>query len=220
MGKRTKELFEILNRDRGAAPASPPRSRQAEPSPEVEPERSSPESAATHEPQMAPRRDRAGRRRGFGGRKVAVSLNVLLLFIGAFVVTNVCSYIVGKGMSDQTEVPLATEMRLFFAVKVTPPVATEHSFAVWELRDRLHDAGFSQTEVLGLDNGNYLQVVAGRFARDRRADCEKLEGRVRAHLSRDRLPKRTPGEFEIPIDIRTITISYTPYPQREPGRAP
>jgi len=216
MAKRTKELFELLNRDRGAAAASARRPQPAGSSIEAEPERSQSETGDTLEPRQAG----GSRRSGFGGRKVPVSLNVLLLFIGAFVLTNVCSYIVGKGLSGRTEVPLTTEMRLSFVVSVAPKIAARHNFAAWALCDRLRDAGFEQADVLRIRKEEYLLIVAGRFTRDRRADCKKLESRVRDHFARLAPRKPEPNEFVIPTDIRTITISNTPYPQREPRRAP
>ena len=210
MADRKKELFELLNRDRAEVATSARRAMGALPPGGIETKRSRSEAAETPRSPEATPRARSDRRRGFGGRKVAVSLNVLLLFIGAFVATNVCSYIVGKGMAGETEVPLATEMRLFFAAEVTPPVAEGRRVEVWELHDRLRDAGSEQTEVLGLDDGKYLQIVAGRFGRGQRADCEALVNRVRKYFDRQAPRKTDPNKFVIPIDVRTITLSYSP----------
>jgi hypothetical protein len=223
MAKRSKELFELLKPGQASA------RRSADPAPQTE--RRGPKSTPG-EPGARPGfgsslieralnsvKSVSGgvstERGGIGGRKVNVSLNILLMFIGAFVVTNVCSYMVGRRAGPRHEVPLVTEIRQFQAVQVTPPFPADFAFEAWQLSDLLIEAGLDGVEVLGRDNGARLQVIAGKFDRTEKKPCRERAELVQRTV--DRLGAAGKVVKNIPIDVGIITISYK---HREPYRAP
>ncbi|MBN2490289.1 MAG: hypothetical protein JXQ29_05515 [Planctomycetes bacterium] len=147
-----------------------------------------------------------GRTGGLGGRKVAVSLNLLLLFLGAFVATNALSYVAGRQAGAIRVVPLVTEIRQFVAVQVTAPFDSQYSFEAWKLRDLLIEAGFAEAEVLGLDGARRLQVVAGKFDREDAGGARQCMEKLTLAVGRLRRDGRLTDR--IPIEIDTIVISY------------
>jgi hypothetical protein len=220
MAKRSQELFELLKpgQARTGKPATP--AGRAEKGSN----RSAPKESTKHQSSLiekainsvkSVRDGMETKYGGIGGRKVQVSLNILLMFIGAFVVTNVCSYMVGRGVGPRHEVPLVTKIQQFHAVQVTPPFAADFAFEAWRLRDQLMQAGFQGVEVLGRDNGARLQVIAGKFERSEKESCRERADLVQRTV--DRL--RATGKIveNIPIEIGIITISYK---NREPDRVP
>jgi len=220
MAKRSQELFELLKPGQGRTgkPATPAGRAEKRSSGSAPNERSSVRSSLIEKAMNSVKSVKDGlgtKRGGIGGRKVKVSLNILLMFIGAFVVTNVCSYIVGRGVGPRHEVPLVTEIRQFQAVQVTPPFAADFAFEAWRLRDQLMEAGFQGVEVLGRDNGTRLQVIAGKFDRSEKESCRERADLVQRTVDRLRATGRIVEN--IPIEIGIITISYK---NREPDRVP
>jgi len=216
MAKRSKELFELLKPGQASA------GKVARPAGRIRPQGGASSSSEGSGRQLSliekamnsVKSVRSGLRQkggGIGGRKVHVSLNILLMFIGAFVVTNVCSYMVGRRVGPRHEVPLVTEIRQFQAVQVTPPFRADFAFEAWRLRDQLIEAGFQDVEVLGRDNGARLQVIAGKFDRSEKESCRERAELVQRTV--DRL--RATGKIveNLPIEIGIITISYK---NREP----
>jgi len=142
-------------------------------------------------------------------------VNLLLFFIGSFVVTNVLSYVVGRHAGNKKEIPLVTEIRHYVAVQVTAPFDSQYSFDGWKLHDQLVEAGFGDVEVLGLDGGRNLQVIAGKFDRE---NADRTEARIEElKLAVARLRRSGRLTDRIPIEIDTVVISYK---NRDADKAP
>ena len=220
MAKRSRELFELLHnrpktdrrteRTTERKAASRPTVQPVSPAPDREATRSTLWSRATRKLKSVNGRIRAGRG-GPGGRRIDVSLNVLLFLIGSMVVVSVGSYLVGRTMGDRKEVSLATEVQQFWAAQVTPPFPSELSFEAWRLRDQLIDAGFENAEVVGLKKGTSLQVIAGKFERKDEEACWRMVNDLKVAIAK--LLESGSLENRMPIDIGKVVVYYR---NREP----
>lgn len=160
-----------------------------------------------HEDERADEREHES----LGKRRVSLSLNFVLFFVVAFLLTNVMSYLVGSmGRGDANrEAALSVKLNKLWAVQVTPllDVDRERSFA-WELRDLLIGEGFSGAEVhwTKLNNRSYLRTIASKHTDKRRCaeDARRLDAAVSRLIRSGKL-----NADNHPIEISVIPIQET-----------
>ncbi len=228
MAKRSKELFELLGSRSGTDAA---RSTGT-------PKRDDPNETAGARADSEPRKRSAGRTKArrepepaaraededadgvlvadapMGQRRVEVSLNLLLFFIVAFVLTNIMSYMVGSmGRSGAPENygPLAVPVDQYWTIQVTRPLPESEWQFAWDIQEILEREGYRSAQVsrLRMDGVESYRTIVGRGRS--RASLEPLKRRLDVTLN------KLIGLGTITADPRIETALVRQQEQR-PGR--
>lgn len=202
MAKRSKELFELLGSRSGADARRPAGER---------PTGAQPEEASRERRSKAAVAERQGRDRNettdepvdgvpdgdddgvlvadapMGQRRVEVSLNLLLFFITAFVLTNIMSYMVGsmgRTRAPQDYGPLAVPLDQYWTIQVTRPLPESEWQFAWDIQEVLEREGYRNAQVsrLRMDGVESYRTIVGRGGS--RASLEPLKRRLDVTLNK------------------------------------
>jgi len=189
MTSRPRELFELLKSAQDGAEDAQKPSRKKE---------------TGRKPRTARQtQDTRVGQRVLGGRKVPISINLLLIFLGAFIIGNVCSYMVGKQIGGSQEIPLSVEVKRYWAVQVTPWLDEKNCVSAWKLKDLLVEAGYEGAEVHRLPDSKYIRTVAAIYDYDKKAICQKTAAELKLIMNKMLKAANLRGDI---ISIKPVKI--------------